>query len=87
MTVVSCAKRGDRITVPPLDGSGLVMWCNRLESDSFAWPKITDRLSRSKSHSPRIKKILAHIFPAFRPIAAGCEIHIVRDLNSVAGRS
>ena len=44
--IVFRAKRGDRIKVLLWDGSGLVMCYKRLESGSFAWPKIRDGVMR-----------------------------------------
>ena len=44
--VVFRAKRGDRIKVLLWDGSGMVMCYQRLESGSFAWPKIQDGVMR-----------------------------------------
>lgn len=44
--VVFRAKRGDRIKVLLWDGSGLVMCYKRLESGTFAWPKISDGVMR-----------------------------------------
>jgi transposase len=51
VTVVFRSKRGDRLKILVWDGSGLVLIYKRLESGSFAWPKVQDgvmRLSRAQ---------------------------------------
>lgn len=40
------AKRSDRIKLLYWDGSGLVLYANRLEQGGFRWPQITDGLMR-----------------------------------------
>jgi len=45
------SKRGDRLKILVWDGSGLVLIYKRLESGSFAWPRVRDgvmRLSRAQ---------------------------------------
>ncbi|WP_397541384.1 IS66 family insertion sequence element accessory protein TnpB [Roseovarius salis] len=51
LTVVFRSKRGDRLKILVWDGSGLVLIYKRLESGSFAWPRVRDgvmRLSRAQ---------------------------------------
>ena len=49
--VIFRAKRSDRIKILVWDGSGLVLIYKRLETSSFAWPRVRDgvmRLSRAQ---------------------------------------
>jgi transposase len=51
LTVVFRSKRGDRLKILVWDGRGLVLIYKRLESGSFAWPRVRDgvmRLSRAQ---------------------------------------
>ena len=40
------AKRSDRIKLLYWDGSGLVLYAERLEQGGFRWPQITDGMMR-----------------------------------------